>query len=339
MMEEEQPQLLSEPIGEILCRLSEARVARAHAAADALRASAGRSAAPLPHPRPPAAASTSSASASAAERLWVDKYAPRSFSELLSDEPTNRGVLRWLKAWDHVVFGTPLSASALAAMKVKAASVEGHGSAMGWAGGRRGGDGHGGGQGGGSWGAGQGAGSVAASASASGGRRPGGRGWGRFGTGGVRAGSSGPVTAADPEPLDEDGRPTFKLILLVRASTHRSKHKAAKERSPLVAFCCGRWLGAPFSPPPPRIFRPAPDFDLLSVWPPGPGEDDPGSRGGQALRLSRRGSECERRSCGGSSTPASPRCRADAAGDRGQGERPALRGYGPARVACSSAKP
>lgn len=26
------------------------------------------------------------------ERLWVDKYAPRSFTELLSDEQTNREV-------------------------------------------------------------------------------------------------------------------------------------------------------------------------------------------------------------------------------------------------------
>lgn len=40
--------------------------------------------------------------------LWVNKYAPRSFMDLLSDEPTNREVLKWLKAWDACVFrGAP----------------------------------------------------------------------------------------------------------------------------------------------------------------------------------------------------------------------------------------
>eukprot|EP00026_Physarum_polycephalum_P001668 Phypoly_transcript_01670.p1 GENE.Phypoly_transcript_01670~~Phypoly_transcript_01670.p1 ORF type:complete len:1072 (-),score=303.53 Phypoly_transcript_01670:11-3154(-) len=38
--------------------------------------------------------------------LWVDKYSPKSFQELLSDEKTNREVLGWLKEWDRVVFGT-----------------------------------------------------------------------------------------------------------------------------------------------------------------------------------------------------------------------------------------
>ncbi|XP_024380878.1 uncharacterized protein [Physcomitrium patens] len=44
--------------------------------------------------------------ASEHEDLWVDKYAPRSFTELLSDEKTNREVLRWLKQWDPCVFGS-----------------------------------------------------------------------------------------------------------------------------------------------------------------------------------------------------------------------------------------
>uniref|UniRef100_F6I6Z5 Uncharacterized protein n=1 Tax=Vitis vinifera TaxID=29760 RepID=F6I6Z5_VITVI len=39
------------------------------------------------------------------EQLWVDKYAPSSFTELLSDEQTNREVLLWLKQWDSCVFG------------------------------------------------------------------------------------------------------------------------------------------------------------------------------------------------------------------------------------------
>ncbi|PRQ35872.1 putative ATPase, AAA-type, core, P-loop containing nucleoside triphosphate hydrolase [Rosa chinensis] len=42
------------------------------------------------------------------ERLWVDKYAPNSFTELLSDEQTNREVLLWLKQWDSCVFGSEI---------------------------------------------------------------------------------------------------------------------------------------------------------------------------------------------------------------------------------------
>ena len=37
--------------------------------------------------------------------LWVDKYSPKSFLELLSDEVVNRSVVRWLKSWDVCVFG------------------------------------------------------------------------------------------------------------------------------------------------------------------------------------------------------------------------------------------
>jgi hypothetical protein len=38
------------------------------------------------------------------DRLWVDKHAPRSFPHLLSDERTNREVLRALRGWDPYVF-------------------------------------------------------------------------------------------------------------------------------------------------------------------------------------------------------------------------------------------
>jgi DNA polymerase III delta prime subunit len=38
-------------------------------------------------------------------KLWVDKYAPSTFSDLLSDEKTNRNVLIWLKEWSGTVFG------------------------------------------------------------------------------------------------------------------------------------------------------------------------------------------------------------------------------------------
>uniref|UniRef100_A0A3Q3VTU1 Chromosome transmission fidelity protein 18 homolog n=1 Tax=Mola mola TaxID=94237 RepID=A0A3Q3VTU1_MOLML len=38
-------------------------------------------------------------------RLWVDKFSPRHYTELLSDDFTNRCLLKWLKLWDTVVFG------------------------------------------------------------------------------------------------------------------------------------------------------------------------------------------------------------------------------------------
>ncbi|KAL4857961.1 Chromosome transmission fidelity protein 18 [Chlorella vulgaris] len=38
--------------------------------------------------------------------LWVDKYAPAGYIDLLSDEQINREVVRWLKGWDSCVFGT-----------------------------------------------------------------------------------------------------------------------------------------------------------------------------------------------------------------------------------------
>ncbi|XP_004705842.1 chromosome transmission fidelity protein 18 homolog [Echinops telfairi] len=37
--------------------------------------------------------------------LWVDEFAPRQYTELLSDDFTNRCLLKWLKLWDLVVFG------------------------------------------------------------------------------------------------------------------------------------------------------------------------------------------------------------------------------------------
>ena len=36
--------------------------------------------------------------------LWVEKFRPRNFLELLSDDGTNRTLLKWLKLWDKVVF-------------------------------------------------------------------------------------------------------------------------------------------------------------------------------------------------------------------------------------------
>jgi len=36
--------------------------------------------------------------------LWVQKYKPNRYLDLLSDESTNRMLLHWLKIWDKVVF-------------------------------------------------------------------------------------------------------------------------------------------------------------------------------------------------------------------------------------------
>ncbi|XP_077980244.1 chromosome transmission fidelity protein 18 homolog [Glandiceps talaboti] len=40
--------------------------------------------------------------------LWVEKYTPRNYTDLLSDDGTNRTLLHWLKLWDYVVFGKEL---------------------------------------------------------------------------------------------------------------------------------------------------------------------------------------------------------------------------------------
>ncbi|NXB74857.1 CTF18 protein, partial [Donacobius atricapilla] len=56
---------------------------------------------PQPSPEPAPAAQEDSAP----HCLWVDKFAPRRYMELLSDDYTNRCLLKWLKLWDTVVFG------------------------------------------------------------------------------------------------------------------------------------------------------------------------------------------------------------------------------------------
>uniref|UniRef100_A0A8C7MKJ6 Chromosome transmission fidelity protein 18 homolog n=1 Tax=Oncorhynchus kisutch TaxID=8019 RepID=A0A8C7MKJ6_ONCKI len=38
-------------------------------------------------------------------RLWVDQFSPQHYTDLLSDDFTNRCLLKWLKLWDQVVFG------------------------------------------------------------------------------------------------------------------------------------------------------------------------------------------------------------------------------------------
>eukprot|EP01132_Coremiostelium_polycephalum_P008065 gene8065-9921_t len=41
-------------------------------------------------------------------KLWVDKYAPTTFNDLLSDDKMNKDVLLWIKQWDAVVFNKPV---------------------------------------------------------------------------------------------------------------------------------------------------------------------------------------------------------------------------------------
>lgn len=44
-----------------------------------------------------------------AGKLWVEKYRPKGYFDLLSDESTNRSLLTWLKMWDKVVFNRYIS--------------------------------------------------------------------------------------------------------------------------------------------------------------------------------------------------------------------------------------
>ena len=37
--------------------------------------------------------------------LWVEKYKPKGFVELLSNETVNRDLVKWVKSWDACVFG------------------------------------------------------------------------------------------------------------------------------------------------------------------------------------------------------------------------------------------
>ena len=39
-----------------------------------------------------------------ANTMWTEKYRARKFTDLVGDERTHRSVLRWLKAWDSIVF-------------------------------------------------------------------------------------------------------------------------------------------------------------------------------------------------------------------------------------------
>ncbi|CAJ1967958.1 unnamed protein product [Sphenostylis stenocarpa] len=102
-------ELSSEPINVILERLEQEAFAKALEAS-----SEGQSVPDVPEAQ------------TVHERLWVDKYAPNSFTELLSDEQTNREVLLWLKQWDSVVFGSEIRSTSddvLSALKRHSSTV------------------------------------------------------------------------------------------------------------------------------------------------------------------------------------------------------------------------
>lgn len=41
-------------------------------------------------------------------RLWVDKYSPKMFVDLVGDAKLNRDILTWVKHWDYCVFKKPI---------------------------------------------------------------------------------------------------------------------------------------------------------------------------------------------------------------------------------------
>ena len=59
----------------------------------------------LMHPNADPSASSDHPSSRTEETLWVDRYRPKRFTDLLGDERVHREVLAWVKQWDLCVFG------------------------------------------------------------------------------------------------------------------------------------------------------------------------------------------------------------------------------------------
>lgn len=49
--------------------------------------------------------SNDSQSAVIEDKLWVDRYRPRKFMELIGNDKVARDALSWIKQWDYCVFG------------------------------------------------------------------------------------------------------------------------------------------------------------------------------------------------------------------------------------------
>lgn len=49
--------------------------------------------------------SDSPSSSEAYDDLWVDRYRPQQYTDLLGDDRVHREVMAWVKEWDYCVFG------------------------------------------------------------------------------------------------------------------------------------------------------------------------------------------------------------------------------------------
>lgn len=50
--------------------------------------------------------------------LWVDKYAPKHFTDLISNATLNKAILQWIKEWDRCVFGEKYTKSRRASARL-----------------------------------------------------------------------------------------------------------------------------------------------------------------------------------------------------------------------------
>jgi chromosome transmission fidelity protein 18 len=59
----------------------------------------------LMHPNADPSTFSDRSSSRTEKTLWVDRYRPKRFTDLLGDERVHREVLAWVKQWDLCVFG------------------------------------------------------------------------------------------------------------------------------------------------------------------------------------------------------------------------------------------
>jgi chromosome transmission fidelity protein 18 len=59
-----------------------------------------------------------------AHQMWTEKYRARKFTDLVGDERTHRSVLKWLKAWDNIVFPGSVKAKPKKAFQDRDGSFE-----------------------------------------------------------------------------------------------------------------------------------------------------------------------------------------------------------------------
>ena len=101
--------LLTESVDELLARIEQRELEEAQQASLVAEGRAGRGVASgSDSAAGPAVAAAAAGASQGGDNLWVRKYAPAGYSDLLSGEKVNRGLMRWLKAWDHCVFGKPI---------------------------------------------------------------------------------------------------------------------------------------------------------------------------------------------------------------------------------------